>query len=253
MNINEFIEDAELLNDRTLSTAQRMSLKTVYGLPLTPEELLIHYQTTGLPEYVPREWAEVTFILGRRSGKSDKLASNIAIYEACARDHRLSVGETGVVMVVASELKRQARIVYNYILGKLESSNILRRMIERTTNDEITLKNGISIQVYPCNVARIRGASLICFIGDECAFWKSEGKNIDREVLDAARPGLSFEHSKMVKISSPYAMRGEIFEDWKRYWGKPNSEVCVFQGDTLLAAVKRGPNPAEVGSEGLRG
>jgi hypothetical protein len=234
MTIIDFIEQPAFLHDLNLSPAQRMSLKAVYGLPLTAEELGIFKQTTGLPEYVPREWSEVTFILGRRSGKSDKLASNIALYEACAREHKLSVGETGVVMIVSSELKRQSRIVFDYCLGKLERSKVLRRLIKKTTADEIELVNGISIQVYPCNIARIRGASLVCFVGDECAFWKSEGKNIDKEVLDSARPGLSFEFSKCVKISSPYMMRGEIWSDFSRYWGKPNTEVLVVQGETAL-------------------
>ena len=234
MNIIEFIEQPTFLHDLSLSPAQRMSLKAVYGLDLTVEELGIFKQTTGLFEYIPREWSEVTFILGRRSGKSDKLASNIALYEACSRTHKLSVGETGVVMIVSSELKRQSRIVFDYCLGKLERSKVLRRLIKKTTADEIDLVNGISIQVYPCNIARIRGASLICFVGDECCFWKSEGKNIDKEVLDSARPGLSFEFSKMVKISSPYMMRGEIYEDYRRYFGKSNDQVVVFQGATEL-------------------
>lgn len=234
MNIISFVEDRELVNDRSLSPAQKMGLKAVYGLPLTAGELELFRETTGLTEYVPREWPEVTFILGRRSGKSDKLASNIGLYEACAREHKLSVGETGVVMIVSSELKRQSRIVFDYCLGKLEKSKVLRQLIKKTTRDEIELTNGISIQVYPCNVARIRGASLVCFVGDECAFWRSEGKNIDKEVLDSARPGLSFEFSKMVKISSPYMMRGEIWEDYRRYWGQPKSDVLVFQGSTEL-------------------
>jgi len=38
----------------------------------------------------------------------------------------------------------------------------------------------------------------------------------------------------MVKISSPYMMRGEIWNDYSRYWGKPNSEVLVIQGSTEL-------------------
>jgi hypothetical protein len=144
------------------------------------------------------------------------------------------VGETGVVMIVSSELKRQSRIVFDYCLGKLERSPVLRQLIKKTTSDEICLTNGISIQVYPCNMARIRGASLVCFVGDECAWWKNEGRNIDKEVLDAARPGLSFPYSKMIKISSPYMMRGEIWNDYSRYWGKPNSEVLVIQGSTEL-------------------
>jgi len=234
LNIIEFVEHPAFLHDLSLSPAQRMSLKTVYGLSLTAEELDIFKKTTGLTEYIPREWTEATFILGRRSGKSDKLASNIALYEACARKHKLSVGETGVVMIVSSELKRQSRIVFDYCLGKLERSKVLRKLIKRTTSDEIELTTGISIQCYPCNIARIRGASLVCFVGDECAWWKNEGRNIDKEVLDAARPGLSFPFSKMIKISSPYMMRGEIWNDFSRYWGKPNSEILAVQGATEL-------------------
>jgi len=234
MDIIEFIEDPGLINDQSLSIAQKMSLKAVYGLPLTDEELSFFRETTGLIDYYRREQEEVTFILGRRSGKSDKLASNIALYEACAREHNLSVGETGIVMIVSSELKRQSRIVFDYCLGKLEKSKVLSQLIKKITREEIELTNGISIQVFPCNVARIRGQSLVCFIGDECAFWKSEGRNIDKQVLDSARPSLSFEYSKMIKISSPWMMRGEIWNDFSRYWGKPNSEVLVFRGSTEL-------------------
>ena len=172
MNIIQFIEDKNLINDQSLSPSQKMSLKAVYGLPLTKEELKIFKQCTGLKIYIPKERSEVTFCLGRRAGKSDKLASNIALYEACAREHKLSVGEIGVVMVVASEKKRQARIVHNYILGKLEQSRVLSRLIKKVTSEEITLTNGVVIQVYPCSAARVRGGSLIAFIGDEVSFWK---------------------------------------------------------------------------------
>jgi hypothetical protein len=115
MNIIEFIEHPDFLDDKSLSPAQRMALKATYGLELIPEELELFKLTTGLHEYRPREQEEVTFILGRRSGKSDKLASNIALYEATTREHNLTVGQTGVVMIVAQEKKRQAKIVHRYI------------------------------------------------------------------------------------------------------------------------------------------
>lgn len=234
MNIIQFIEDRNLINDQSLSPAQKMSLKSVYGLPLDKEELKLFRKTTGFRKYVPREWEEASFILGRRSGKSDKIASNIALYEACSREHKLSKGEIGVVMLVSSELRRQSRILYSYILRKLQDSPILSKLIDNVTADEISLNNGVVIQVYPCNVARIRGASLICFIGDEVAFWKYEGRDIDTDVLEAARPGLSFPYSKMIKISSPYMMKGEIYRDFKKYYGKQNKDVLVFQGPTEL-------------------
>lgn len=234
MNIIQFIEDPKLINDQSLSLAQKMSLKAIYGLPLDKAELELFMKTTGLTRYIPREWEEASFILGRRSGKSDKLASNIALYEACSREHKLSRGEIGVVMLVSSELRRQSRILYSYILHKLQDSPILSELIKNVTSEEIALTNGVIIQVYPCNVARIRGASLIAFIGDEVAFWKNEGRDIDTDVLDAARPGLSFHYSKMIKISSPYMMRGEIYYDFKNYYGIPNEDVLVFQGGTEL-------------------
>ncbi len=234
MDIIEFVENPDLIGDNSLSPAQRMALKAVYGLPLSAQELKLFKQTTGLRRYPGREFEEVTFCLGRRSGKSDKLASSLALFEACAREHKLSRGEIGVVMLVSSELRRQSRILFNYILHKLEGSPVLRKLIKNVTSDEISLTNGIVIQVYPCNVARIRGASLVFFCGDETSHWKLEGKDIDVDVLDSARPGLSFPHSKLVKISTPYMMKGEIYNDFKNYYGKPNDEVLVFQGSTEL-------------------
>lgn len=234
MNIIEFIESPGMLNDQTLSPAQKMVLKSIYGLTLTAEELVLFKQTTGLEVYPVREWSEATLILGRRAGKSDKLASNIAIYEAVAREHKASKGEIPVVMIVASELERQSRIVFRYTLKKLEGSPVLRKMIKRQTTTEIEISNGCLIQVYPANMARIRGASLACFIGDEAAWWGAHSGETDKNVIDSARPGLSFEHSKLIKISTPYWQRGEIWTDFKEYYGKANDHVLVFQGSTEL-------------------
>jgi len=235
MNIIQFIEDKRFLNDKTLSLAQRTALTAVYGLPLTDEELQVFKEITGLTRYpVGCEWEEASFILGRRSGKSDKIASNIALYEACARKHKLSVGQVGVVMVVASEKKRQAKIVFQYIEYKLRRSPVLRKMIDNITQECISLTNGVEIQVYPCSIGRVRGVSLICFIADEVAFWKHEGKDVDSEILDSVRPGLDFDYSKCIKISTPYMMRGEIYQDYKQFYGKPNDDVIVFQGSTKL-------------------
>ena len=235
MNIIEFIESPEMLNDKSLSIAQRTALKAVYGLPLTGEEFKVFIQITGLKNYpLGREWEEASFILGRRSGKSDKIASNIALYEACAREHKLSVGQVGIVMVVASEKKRQAKIVFKYIRDKLMKSPILRKMKENITQECITLKNGVEIWVYPCSIGKVRGESLIAFIADEVAHWKIEGKDVDVDVLDSARPGLDFDYSKCIKISTPYMMRGEIWQDYKQFYGKANDDVLVFHGDTKL-------------------
>ena len=235
MNIIKFIEDPKLINDQSLSAAQKVSLKAVYGLELDRGEKAIFRKITGRRKYTPgTEYPEATFILGRRSGKSDKIASNIALFEACSRKHKLSTGVIGVVMLVASEMARQSQILYNYCLEKLQQSTELKKLIQNVTANEIQLRNHIVIQVYPAHLARIRGHSLICFIGDEVSFWRVSGVNIDTDVIDAARPGLDFPYSKMVKISTPYWMKGEIFNDSKRYWAKPSSDMIVFKGPTQL-------------------
>jgi len=233
VDIIEFVESPELIGDKNLSPAQRTALKSVYGLPLDTEEISLFKLTTGLSEYPYREWSEATFILGRRSGKSDKLASNIALYEAM-REHGAGVGEVPTVMVVASEAERQAGIVFSYIEAKLDRSPVLRRLIKRRTADRIELTNGAAIQIFPPHLARVRGMSISCFVGDECSFWKVEGRSVDREVIEAVRPGLSFEHSKLIKISTPYMQRGEIWTDYREFYGKPNDQTLVFQGSTRL-------------------
>jgi hypothetical protein len=116
----------------------------------------------------------------------------------------------------------------------LKRSRVLRKLITNITTECISLSNGVEIQVYPCSVGKIRGVSLISFVGDECAYWKVEGKDVDEMVLESARPALDFEYSKLIKISTPYMQKGEIYQDFRQYFGKPNSDVLVFRGSTEL-------------------
>lgn len=53
------------------------------------------------------------------------------------REHRFSVGQIGVVMIVASEKKKQAKIVHTYCLRKLEKSKVLRKLIKNVTKGEL--------------------------------------------------------------------------------------------------------------------
>lgn len=231
--IIRFVE--EVIGDRSLSPAQKVILKSVYGDPLEgPEEAELFKRLTKLERYRAVERDELTIVAGRGSGKSNQIASNLAIYEAVARKHKLSVGEIAAVMIISTEQKRQSRVEFNYILKKMQKSPVLKAMIESVTSDEIRLKNGVIIMVMPCNLARVRGASIQMCIADEVGFWKSEGHSVDREVLEAVRPGLRLPHSKLVKISSPYWMRGELYFDWKNYFGVENDDVLVFQAETKL-------------------
>ncbi|MDV2502899.1 MAG: hypothetical protein RX318_02975 [bacterium] len=235
ITIIDAIQDSQLIGDE-ISEAQEMCLRVLYGLPLNPKQVDLYNELAGKPPgtpYEPQDYREGTFVIGRRGGKSDKLAANTAIYEGCFRDHSpfLSPGETGMVLCLSQTLR--TKIVFNYILAKLQRSPILSGMIAKETAEEIHLTNGIIIACYPCSFKAIRGLTVVCSINDEVAFWQIEGVNPDREVMTAIRPAMvTIPHAKLIKISSPYAKAGEIWEDYRRR--EERSDVLVIQAPTVL-------------------
>jgi hypothetical protein len=204
-----------LLGDE-ISEYQEVLLRAIYGLDMRGKQRKIFHSCTDQKYKRGREYSEVTAVCGRRSGKSDKIAGNIAVYEAVFKRHEkyLSPGESGIVLVVA-QTERLAHVCFRYILAKLESSPILSKMIVEAKAKEIDLNNGITIACYPCSFRSIRGLSVVCAICDEVAFWRVEGFNPDYEVINAIRPGMStFPDAKLIKISTPYANQGVIWDDW---------------------------------------
>ncbi len=232
MNIIEFIEDERFINDQSLSLPQKVTLKALYALPLDREEKRVYSKLTALEKYHPREYRESVIICGRRSGKSDKLSSNIAIFEAVMRDHskHLSTGERGFVLVIASSM-RQARTLFGYIEGKLKNSKILSRMIANETKEEIALNNRVTIGIYPCN-QRHRGLSIICAVLDEASFFRHEGIMVDKEIVDSIKPSLiTFPHSKLLLVSSPYGKKGIVYESFKDHYGN-DTETLIVQASS---------------------
>jgi phage terminase large subunit-like protein len=211
------IKSPKLFHD-TLSEAQETVLRAIYSLPLSDSQLEIYLRATGRPSYERKEYRECTLICGRRSGKSSRIAANVAVYEACFRKHKLAAGEKGFVQVLAAT-KRQAAIVYSYVLARLEDSPTLRRMLAADPKiEEVELVNNITIAVSPASYRSIRGASIVACVADELAFWSDDisAANPAAEVLRAIRPGMtSFPNAKLLKISSPFAKSGVIFEDWR--------------------------------------
>jgi len=232
MNIIEFIEDERFINDQSLSLPQKVTLKALYALPLNRKEKRVYSKLTALEKYHSREYRESVIICGRRSGKSDKLSSNVAIFEAVMRDHsqQLSVGERAFVLVIASSL-RQARTLFSYIQGKLHNSKILSNMIESETQLEIILNNRVTIGIYPCN-QRSRGLSVVCAVLDECAFFRHEGILVDKEIVNSIKPALvTFPNSKLVMVSSPAGKKGVVYEMHRDHYAK-ETETLIVQGSS---------------------
>ena len=233
INVIEAIRDPNILAD-TLSPAQEAGLRVLYGLPIPDDMESLVRRCTGHPSRKPKEYREAAFICGRRSGKSDKIAANVAVYEAFFRKHQLSPGERGVVLLLAQNM-RQAQVVRGYIEGKITRSRILSRHVISTRAQEIDLDNRITIAIYPASFRSIRGLSVVACICDEIGFWWNEEgyANPDVEVLRAIRPSMAtFPNAKLVLASSPYAMNGVLWDMWRNR--KSDREVLVWHAPTTL-------------------
>jgi len=245
------IRDNRLIGD-TVSPAQETLLRVLYGLPLNDAQLEIYKRATDRQTYEPREYREADCIAGRRSGKSSKIAANVACYEAALRQHKqLARGERAHICVIAPT-REQARVTFNYVRARLEDSPLLSKMIAETRADEVELSNRATIAVWSCNFRSVRGLSIACCIAEETAFWRDDsGANPAEEVLAAVRPAMStFRGGKLLKVSSPWAKSGILWSDFQRrlerveplVWRLPSNEMNdALDLNFLAAELERDP------------
>lgn len=213
-------------------TAWRAFLKALFALPCTESEAALIERCTGrqgLPSAAAREaW----MVIGRRGGKS-RIAAFLAVFCACFRRYRLAPGERGVVMCLASD-RRQARVIFRYVLGLLESDPMLAAMVGTKNKESVHLTNGISIEIHTASYRTTRGYTVVAALLDEVAFWSvDEGAaNPDAEIVNALRPAMAtIEGALLIGLSSPYARRGELWRMYERHYGQ-ESDVLVWQADT---------------------
>lgn len=219
--------------------AWRVWKKVLFGLPglMTPEDFAIFRACTGLETVPTQPYEESTLIVGRRGGKSFNMAL-LAVYLACFKSYReyLQPGERAAVIVIAAD-RKQAKLILRYCRGLLTRIPMLKRMLERESTEEFELTNSTTIEVCTASLRTSRGRSVAAVIADECAFWRTDesSANPDVEVLSGVRAGMAnIPGAIMIKASSPYAKRGELWEDYRRYWGKPDAPVLVWKAPTRV-------------------
>ncbi|MFW6154881.1 MAG: hypothetical protein ACOC95_06660 [Planctomycetota bacterium] len=210
------------------------ALAALYGLPVRPNRRELVHQCTGRnPDQLPSGgFDEALFLTGRRSGKS-RIAGIVAAYEAALAGHerKLSVGERGIVPVVAPTV-RQAHIVKDNVRAVFDGTPMLGAEVVRETTQGFELRNGVRIEVLAGDYRTIRGFTLLAAIIDEvCFFGVFEECRIksDTELIRAIRPGLSTVGGRLIAISSPYAPRGWAFNTAKRDWGSDAGATLVWR------------------------
>jgi len=238
MNIIESIHNKDIFLDSfdDLNTwgAWQVYLKALFGLEMAAAEVEIYSKHTGC-KAVPAGPNKISYVLsGRRSGKS-KISSLLACYIATSRDWSrvLSPGEQGYIFLIAND-KEQAKILKRYISGILQRSPRLQHLIKKELAWEIELNNRITIAVRTKNFRTLRGYTVIAAILEELAYWRSEDSaNPDYEVLAAVRPAmLTVKDSMLIGISSAYAKRGLLYDQFIKHYGKAKGPL-IWKSATI--------------------
>jgi hypothetical protein len=213
----------------------RVLLLAIVGEPLEPDELAIFQELTGRAASPQAPVREAALVIGRRGGKT-RAAAVLAAYLASCVDYRhlLAPGERATLPVLA-QTTDQARAAFNFALGALEASPMLRDLVCNVTRDTIELMTRVDIVVRAASFRGVRGATNIAAIADECAFWRTdESANPDVEIIRALRPSLLHTKGPIIAMSSPYARRGHLWTIYSRHFGANGDEaILVAQAPTL--------------------
>ncbi len=238
MTIIDAIEDphlfAPLFKDAASWRAWKVVLKAIFGLSMDESERTLFTHLTGRHAPPTAQAREVWLCIGRRGGKS-RIVALIAVFLACFRayDDYLSAGERGVLMIVATD-RKQAQVIYKYVLGFLHAVPMLSAMIQRQDSESIDLNNQVTIQIQTASFRSIRGFTCIGLLADEIAFWKSEDSTSPaEEILSAVKPAMAMiPTALLIGLSTPYRRLGPLWEAYRRHYGRDDSPVLVFQAET---------------------
>jgi hypothetical protein len=208
--------------------AWRAFISVVFGQDLqTIGEWRIFERCTELDHPPPERPPSVWMPIGRRGGKSRMLAA-IAVHMACCYDWTpyLDPGELGVIPVLAAD-RRQARTIMGYVKAFLEHEK-LRGLIAQESAESIRLHGDLLIEVVTASFRAVRSRTVLAALCDEIAFWHSEesSANPDREIIAALQPAMAtIPNALLLGASSPYARHGVLWDNFDRYFGKPNGPL----------------------------
>src|SRR5262249_40954658 len=157
------------------------------------------------------------------------MAAALAVFLALFQRHKLARGETGHVLVLAATAD-QAKTVFDYAVGFVESSQALRREMRAVTRHQIRLANGVGIGVHVTNFRTVRGKTLLACVFDEVSFWKDETSALpDVETYRACMPSLIASNGMLIGISTPYRKLGLLHAKHRDHFGV-DGDVLVVQG-----------------------
>jgi hypothetical protein len=213
----------------------RVFLKSVFALPMKDAEFDMYKTHTGRTEPPMKRAEEVFAIIGRRGGKSfivSLIACYMVLFENFWLDG-LAIGERAVFPIIATD-RVQAKIIFNYIQGILNSNPLFKQKIIKESTFEIELKNYVSIEIKTASFRGIRGAKYIGGALDELAFWRDVKTyaNPASEIIKGIRPAI-VEGGILFGISSAFNRIGVLYDEFSEHYGKDKNDTLIWKADTL--------------------
>lgn len=209
-------------------------IAALFGLPMSEEQLEIYRRCTNRETEPTSPFSEAWLCVGRRGGKSRVLAL-IATWLAAFYDYSeyLDPGERGVIQVLAAD-REQAKTILRYVKAFFKRIPMLSRMVQRENQLGLELSNFLAIEVTTASFRSVRGRTVVGALCDEIAFWQAEDTaNPDAEVIAAIKPAMAtIPNAILLCASSPYAKRGVLYQNYKRYFGTQSDRVLVWQAPT---------------------
>ena len=210
-------------------------LASFFGLPLSDTGLALFRDCTARQTSPAAPFSTVFLVSGRGSGKSFIL-SLIAVFLSCFRDWTSKLAPGGVpVVLLVSPTREQAKINLSYIVGILDASLTLRRLVTNVTSNSVQLRTGVTIETGVANHRSVRGRSVCCCLVDEAAFLKSESSaTLDVELMNAIMPSLGrFGQDGVLLVgSTPFAKRGILYEGFRSHHGVDDSPALCWVSPT---------------------
>ena len=211
-------------------------LKSIYGLPMTPEELTFWQTYTNRQTPDPAGYEDVVIAAGRRSGKT-VIASLLCCYEALfgGFDEQLKPGERAHCFLLASVMKQAGEaMTYCKALLRAFERVVGTEVIVNDRFNELELFNGINLSIMPVVNASIRGRQVAFAACDEIAFWKDEASsNPAADVLMGLYPS-KMPGSKLIQISSAWAKWGWFWDMYQQHYGVEDDEVLFLKAPTRV-------------------
>ena len=219
--------------------------KAVDGHPLSDSELPVFCDATGRTAPRPGGYREFMLRKGRQAGWSQNIADR-ATWRAVSAPPDAS---GTFVVILAQDTRATVRTIFGYVKRNFEGSLVLRRCVEKMTEDTVLLKSGVSVAVYPCRAAALRGLRALAIYLDEFAwFMSTDHRPTDKEVLRSAWPCRAMTGGELGIGSSPYAAAGEFFNLDRRHFGKDDSSFLCY----VRSAPQLNPLLTESYLSGLR-